>query len=159
VNASSYYKVCGKARGYQKSTTDAFAGGVKHINGPYIDGLSITVVSNHKHVWTYAVGLSGNFSTLTANCPCNSIAPGVPPPAFVKQHYYCESGDFGDPEFGPFYTNDPLWDGEGCEDDCYSDVAMPWFLRQFPAAAQEDFDIRICRDQPASNEDIAVALL
>ena len=37
-------------------------GGVKSIYGPYVDRLSITIGSNRKHVWTYAVGLSGNFS-------------------------------------------------------------------------------------------------
>jgi len=47
VNGTSYHKICGKARGYQRHTTDAFGGGgslrkAKGINGSYVDGLSIT---------------------------------------------------------------------------------------------------------------------
>ena len=48
VNGASYYKMCGKARGYQSSSPDAFAAlsGIKSIDGPYVDGLSITVGEN-----------------------------------------------------------------------------------------------------------------
>jgi len=118
VNGSSYNKLCGKARGYQSSTPDAFAAlrGKKNIDGPYVDGLSITIGSNRTHVWTYAAGVSngrGNQRT-NLNCPCSDF-PGSPPPSFVGEHYYCESGSVGRFTHGIFYTNDPLWDGEGCK--------------------------------------------
>jgi len=160
VHGSSYYKICGKARGYQSSTPDAFAAlkGIRSINGPYVDGLSITVGKNRKHVWTYAVGLSDDY-IYTANCPCNFEVPGAQPPDFVKDHYYCESGDVGEREFGPYYTNDTLWDGEDCNNDCCGDVGIPFFLRQFPAATQEAVEVRICHDQSTGDEDIPIDLL
>jgi len=65
----------------------------------------------------------------------------------------------GNAAYGPYYTNDPLWDGEGCGDDCCSDVAMPWFLRHFPAAAKEGVEVRIYHDQLTSDEDIVIDLL
>jgi len=162
VHGSSYYKICGKARGYQRSTPDAFrrVAGIKSINGPYVDGLSITVGSNRKHVWTYAVGIGGTHAT--SNCPCSSIVTSISPPAFVKTHYYCESGNTDGSESGPYYTNNPLWDGASCEDDnnnCCSYVAMPWFLRQFPVALQDNVEARICHDQSVSDEDIVIDLL
>ena len=163
VNGLSYYKMCGKARGYQKSTPDAFAAleGITSIDGPYVDGLSITVGKNRTHVWTYAVGLSEDFfyPKRTENCPCNSIVPGAQPPDFVKEHYYCESGNVGRAEFGPYYTNDTLWDGEDCENDCCDEACLPWFKRQFGAAIQEDVEVRICHDQITGDEDIAIDLL
>ena len=48
VNGTNYHKVCGKARGYQRHTTDGFGGvgttprNTKSINDAYVDGLSIT---------------------------------------------------------------------------------------------------------------------
>ena len=46
ANGMSYTRVCGKARGYQQSSTDGFArygnADPNNINGPYVDGLSIT---------------------------------------------------------------------------------------------------------------------
>ena len=161
VNGLSYHKMCGKARGYQSSSPDAFGAfaGIRSIDGPYVDGLSITVGDNRTHVWTYAVGLSDDYSYRRVNCPCNSIAPGAQPPDFVNEHYYCESGNVGRLEFGTYYTNDMLWDGEGCQNDCCGEVCLPWFKRQFGAAIQEDAEVRICHDQSTSDEGIAIDLL
>ena len=165
VNMSSYRRICGKARGYQKGSTDAFGAlrGVQDIDGPYVDGLSITVGSNSNrtHVWTYAVGLSGNSTQdILHHCPCvsNATGHGRPAPAFVKEHYYCESGNVGLLEFSIFYTNDPLWDGEGCEENnnCCNDAALPWFIRQFPTAKQEDVEDRICHDQLFNDEEVVI---
>ena len=78
VNGTSYHKICGKARGYQRHTTDAFGGvgttpgNTKSINEAYVDGLSVTLGSPRKHVWTYAVGYGDGFSSL-GNCPCELL--------------------------------------------------------------------------------------
>ena len=52
VYNANYTRICGKARGYQRGTTDAFgiAFSTKSIDGPYVDGLSITIGSLCKHV-------------------------------------------------------------------------------------------------------------
>ena len=56
----NYFKICGKARGYQRGTTDAFDTSSKSINNPYVDSLSIILGNPRKHVWTYASGNSDN---------------------------------------------------------------------------------------------------
>ena len=164
VNGSNYYKICGKLRGYQLSTPDAFApsgGDSRSINDIYVDGVSITLGADRKHVWTYAVGVSnGRDHPFPAhNCPCSDL-PGTPPPAFVKDHYYCESGNVGIHKYLSF-TNDPLWDGSDCVDNnsCCVDPSLPWFIRQFPKAQQDDIEVRICHDQGVGDEDIMVEMV
>ena len=109
----SYDNICGQAKAYQKGTTNGFGPSQKYIDGIYIDGISITLGSPRKHVWTYAVGLSDDYDYKHGNCPCATI-PGPSPPTFVGNNYYCESGDVGAQEAIPYYLSDPLWDGSGC---------------------------------------------
>ena len=43
-------------RGYQKGSSDAFAGSLgSTIDGPYVDGVSITRGSPRQLIWTYAI--------------------------------------------------------------------------------------------------------
>ena len=57
----SYEHICGQAKAYQKGQTDAFnaqRNAIKpSIDSSYVDGVSITIGSPHKHVWTYAAGI------------------------------------------------------------------------------------------------------
>ena len=160
VKGVNYEHISGQAKGYQKGGTDAFRASTQSINYAYVDGISITLGSPRKHVWTYAVGLSddydrdGNF-----NCPCASN-PGSPLPAFVGNHYYCESGDVGSPA-ALYYLSDPLWDGIGCGtgNECCAQIGMPWFYRKLPVSVGEDFEVRICKDDVHQDEDIAVEML
>ena len=80
-------------KGYQKGTLDGYKH-IQSINGVYVDGVSITLGSPRKHVWTYAVGSSDDYDYRCCNCPCD-IHSGPPPPAFVGNDYYCESGAVG----------------------------------------------------------------
>lgn len=151
----SYTKICGKARGYQRATSDAFAlfSSTMNIDGPYVDGLSITLGNPRKHVWTYAVGVSDDVDLGTWTCPCAAF-PGAKPHGFVGNDYYCESGTTGF-QRSIVYTNDPLWDGDGCvhaNNNCCADPSMPWFSRQFPTPQNEDIEARLCRDETYSNE-------
>ena len=51
-----YTQVCGRVRGYQKGSTDAFYGPQgPSIDGPYVDGVSITRGSPRQHIWTFAI--------------------------------------------------------------------------------------------------------
>ena len=152
-----YSKVCGMAVGYQKGTTDGFFTTVKTINGPYVDGVSITYGYPRKHLWTYAVGLSDSFNTANYNCPCSHF-PGSLPPPFVHNNYYCESGAILHPKESVYYTDDLVWDGEGCSGDnnCYSEPSLPWFYRQIPLTASEDIETRICRDINSDDEDVLI---
>ena len=158
VYGTSYHRVCGKVRGYQRYTTDAFNNPNKGINGPYVDGVSITLGMPRKHVWTFA---SGHEDATTRSCRCFcpcADTPGDAAPSFVGDHYYCESGAAEVPK-RVYYTSDPLWDGKGCIDpnnNCCTNVGMPWFYRQFPAAQKDGIEVRICTNQDFNDEAVAV---
>ena len=124
----------------------------------YVDGISITVGSPRKHVWTYAAGLSDDSTTYTIeNCP-GAKRPGKDPPPFVGSHYYCESANTGRHELLPYYTDDPLWDGHGClaNNNCCSNTDQPWFFRQMAMRTEDYIEARICTDQGYSDEGVLV---
>ena len=90
-----YQRVCGRVRGYQFASPDAFdeehgsCPAPCNIDNNYVDGVSITHgASPRKHIWTYVAGVVED-SSIPATCSCNG---GTPPPAFVGSDYYCESG-------------------------------------------------------------------
>ena len=152
-----YEHICGQAKAYQKGNMDAFQSKIQSIDGRYVDGISITIGSPRKHVWTYAVGLSDDYDYPNYNCPC-ATHPGPSPPAFVGNDYYCESGDVGTYTSAPYYLSDALWDGNGCgaSNGCCAQVGMPWFYRKLPVPVADDFEIRICKNEGHSSEDVAV---
>ena len=154
---TKYNSICGKLRGYQQGSTAAFiADHASHsIDAAYLDGISITIGTPRKHVWSYAAGFSKayNPNTYKINCPCAKY-PGASPPIFVKDHYYCESGSIGYSAVNAFHGSDPLWDGRGCAagDDCCSTLGAPWFYRHFTEPEKGAVEVRICRDEVYSNE-------
>ena len=98
----SLTNVCGMAKVYQKGTPDAFTAfrlleRRTTISQAYVDGLSIIINNNiAKHVWSFGVGHSQN----VALCPCSVILTsnvsdrvGREPQQFVKNNYYCDSGN------------------------------------------------------------------
>ena len=164
TTGGSYQQVCGRFRGYQVGTPDAFnrdASGDSNVSieSYYVDGISITYGSpgNRHHVYTYAVGyverMLGGIS-----CPC---AGGTVPPQFVGSDYYCESGC---PNLYPssgtiLFHCDVLWDGQQCggnEITCCSPPNLPWFCKAFPAPISEDLEVRICTDQTLYDENVAL---
>ena len=159
VNGTSYHRICGKTRGYQKYTMDAFGGprdgrSAKTIDD-YVDGLSITLGKPRKHVWTYIVGFSEiSNGGYTHYCPCATAQGGRTSPMFVGDHYYCESGYAGSvTPSNIFFTSDPLWDGSGyahSTTQCCANINLPWFFRQFCMGQQDDIEVRICADEPFS---------
>ena len=150
----SFTQVCGQAIGYMYHSADGLdaINTSKTIDSPYVDGLSITYSSPRHHLWTYAAGHDGR-------CRCHSPSRASPPPSFVGQHYYCD----GWPEryTATWYTQYPLWDGEGCPTDntCCDPPNLPWFHRTLNTATTDAIEVRWCRDQSASNEDVGVVLL
>ena len=151
---SASYAV-GTAKGYEPEQASP------SINGPYVDGISVTVGYPRKHVWTYAVGLSDdymyNYTVGGYNCPC-AHPPGPAPPTFVHYHYHCESGNAGRYTAGKYYTNDALWDGRKCgrRNNCCTNPGLPWFFREFTVPVSGDIEVRICRDQNKADEDVLV---
>ena len=160
-----YSRVCGMMIGIQKGTPNGFGPGLTQfsIDGPYLDGVSITYGSPRKHIWSFAAGYSEdrvfneNFPKFT--CPCSRHRGALPLP-FVHDHYYCESGvkDQTTHLFNTYFTGDPLWDGSGCSsgNNCCSAPGLPWFHRQLPRTTSEDIEIRMCTNQPFDDESVLV---
>ena len=159
VNTFSYSKVCGRIIGYQYHSTNAFIN--RNIDTYYVDGVSLTHGNPRQHIWTFAAaaGETGNPQYI---CPCtNTNTPSSsPPPEYVGNDYFCDTGS--STTFSErFYYEDPLWDGAGCGplSTCCSFNDPPWFYKQLPQHTTDDIEMRVCRDQGASNEDIALEMV
>ena len=153
----TFEHICGQTKSYQKGAPDAFKGSGQSIDQRYADGISITLGSPRKHVWTYAVSHSDNYNAGQSNCPC-APTPGASPPAFVKDNYYCESGTTGPAIHANFYLSDPLWDGKGCpaNSGCCAQMGMPKFYRKTLEPSTDNIEVRICKDEAHSDEDVAI---
>ena len=161
VKGVNYEHICGQAKGYQKGNPNAFHVKSHSVDSVYVEGISITIGSPRKHVWSYAVGRSDDHSySGSNNCPC-ATHPGPKSPALVGNDYYCESGVAGDSDENLYYLSNPLWDGNGCTigSGCCAQIGMPWFYRKLPVPVADDFEVRICKDSQHSNEDVAVESL
>jgi len=142
----SYQRVCGRARGYQKGRSAAFYGGSRTtIDGPYVEGLSITYGHPRQHIWTYADGDFDANPTPCCNCPC-ADGGGPLPPSYVGTNYYCEAGAV-DRNSGDYYFNDTLWDGSDCysSSDCCTNSLQPWFYHELNEISNSAIEARICR--------------
>ena len=150
----SFTRICGQAAGHMFCSTDGLDAirTNKTIDNPYVDGLSITYGSPRHHIWTYAVGH-------IRRCRCHPNSVASPSPSFVGQHYYCD----GWPQSYTctWYPQYRLWNGEGCPagNTCCNPPNLPWFHRTLNTTTTDDLEVRWCRDEPASNEDIGVELL
>ena len=160
-----YSQVCGKIIGYQDQTPDAFGQGqLQSIDGPYVEGISLTHGRNpRKHIWTFAAALHEIGNELPAFiCPYinrNVTASAMPPPWFVGDDYFCDTGSAEQVCF-IFYGDDPLWDGAGCGplNDCCDLNKPPWFLKRLPLPAADNIDMRLCRST-VDHEDTPVEII
>ena len=165
-NGLTYNKVCGQVRGYEFHHIDAFYTFNNDIDSAYVDGVSITHGSNpRKHIWTYAGGLSEG-STDTPACPCNTGYNGGLnlSATFIGSHYYCESGlDAGQSFSNVLYADDPLWDGQQCDDAestcCPANSKMPWFYRSLDTQTSDDIELRVCSNRGDTEEEIPIDIM
>ena len=159
VGQTNYTQVCGIVQGYQFGWNNAFGPSYHHninIDGPYLDGISITEGQPRHHLWSYAARDSENEGTA---CPCNNnphLTTHVPD--FVGEHHYCESG-FLVNTHGQTAWDDPLWDGAGCTaagNQCCERYG--WFHRVIPPTT-DDIEVRWCSNHPRSLEDVYTDLV
>ena len=158
-----YRQVCGRVRGYQFGSPDAFSvfdcQRTCAVDSRYVDGVSITHGNPRVHIWTYAAGLY-EYNTVATTCPCNG---GASPPSFVGSDYYCESGiSAGTWDPPVLHSNDPLWDGQDCgrrEHTCCDPPNLPWFCKELPQPTTDNLEVRICGDENLSNEDTPIDLV
>ena len=159
-----YSRVCGKIIAYQSGTVDTFAfRSNPTIDTNYLDGVSLTHGNNpRQHIWTFVASLEEDTTYPYINCPCTTTTRSAAshPPAFVGDDYFCDTGVRGTALFGIFYGADPLWDGAGCGpmSTCCSFNTPPWFYKQLQPTT-DDIEMRVCRDEDASNEDISIEMV
>ena len=164
----SYSQVCGRVIGYQHAYTDALAATMQTIEGPYLNGVSLThgPAGARQHIWTFAAGIveTGTNTNSANSCPCaNNAAALASVPSFVGNDYFCESGNPGPSLPFQLFASDPLWDGQGCgsppccELSYPPGVTAPWFCKQLPQTTTDDLEVRICND--GDHEDVPVELV
>ena len=161
TSGASYQTVCGRFRGYQIGTPDAFTKVIysiaTSIETYYVDGVTVTYGSpgNRHHVYTYAAGFQE--TNILGSCPCTGVNSV---PLFLGSDYYCESGNPG-PGYvlTQLYSSDVLWDRQQCggnEGTCCNPLDLPWFCKTFPNPISEDLEVRICTDESLDNENVAI---
>ena len=152
-----YSHVCGRVRGYQSRTPNAFLSSLrKSLNDAYIDGISITHDNPRRHLWSYAANIyeryrgPGNYI-----CPCARPDPDNSNwyiPNFVGSDYYCESGFVSNHE-NRIAWEDPLWDGAGCVtpgNTCCQRYG--WFHKQVKQTSAT-IEVRWCADGRRSDDE------
>ena len=170
VHGLTYSRVCGRVTGYQQSSTDAFWSTLtlsgQGLEGYYFDGVSLThgAAGSRQHIWTFAAAFSEDSDNPAFVCDCTNTDQNWPyqVPSFVGNNYFCDTGNTGQGNlFSSVYSEDPLWDGEGCgpTNTCCQLNNPPWFCTTLPEPTTDDLEVRICRNEDSSNEDVIVGLI
>ena len=148
-------QVCAFVAGYQYKTPDAFPHGKSvSIDSTYLDGISITHGSKpRKHIWSLPAGYASGGNQQGSACPCNQGNIDTVP-TFVKNNYYCESGNNSPDVIWEFFPNDVLWDGKDCtlnEPPCCQAPTMPYFKADVDGVSTDPIELRVCHDEGAED--------
>ena len=106
IISNEYSKVCGKIIAYQVGSPNTFADYLESfirvnvsIETYYVDGVSLTNRSPRCHIWTFAARLDEYAASYPElNCPCtdtNQSSSATPPPEYVGDDYFCDTGSAG----------------------------------------------------------------
>jgi hypothetical protein len=106
------------------------------------------------HIWTLAAGFRENHLS-GDGCSCDS---GPSASLFLEHNYYCESGYSGDSVPSGLFSDDPFWDGAGCESEGSCCSTAPWFAVDLVNSTSDDIEVRICADNNV-DEDAPIHLL
>ena len=148
----NYTNICGRVRGYQFDSPNAFEGVKgKRINDPYVDGVSITRGNPHQHIWTYAAYYYEGFSVTRSLCPCGrtNTSDYSNVPNFVGRDFHCETtfAKTSCPKHRIAWEN-PLWDGagstRGTEGCCCA--TFGWFHKTVSPSTSDSIEVRWCGD-------------
>ena len=150
-----YRQVCGWIRAYLYRYTRAFNPYYNNrsytVEDGYVFGMSLTHGRHpHQHIWTFASAFSEYYRHGIV-CPCTRTDrpyTGVVPP-FIGEDYFCDTAVNAThrfPSVSELYTDDPLWDGQGCgpTSTCCSFHRPPWFCKQLPQPTTDDLELRVC---------------
>ena len=165
THGMSYSQVCGRLRGYQVGSTDAFG---PYVNDPakpdiVMEGVLMSHGKTQKHIWAYATGYQKTHTNINYNnnyCPCTDYRYNGTVPSFIGNDYYCDSAVESHPVQGKIYTT-PLWTGGGCTPPnfCCSHSRMPWFCKTLPVSTTDYIEIRNCHNGASKYEDTALELI
>ena len=156
----TYSSVCGKVIAYQLGTPEAFSRFIVisslGISSQYLDGISLTHGNPMQHVWSFAVGVTESH-TDRFGCPCNTGSTISVMNTFIGTDYFCDSAA-SSISSGARYPDNPLFDGVGCAatNECCSFNNPPWFYKQLLQSTTDDLEMRVCRDESGTNENILV---
>ena len=156
----TYSSVCGKVIAYQLGTPEAFSRFIVisslGISSQYLDGISLTHGNPMQHVWSFAVGVTES-RTDRFGCPCNTGSTISVMNTFIGTDYFCDSAA-SSISSGARYPDNPLFDGVGCAatSECCSFNNPPWFYKQLLQSTTDDLEMRVCRDESGTNENILV---
>ncbi len=120
---------------------------------------------NRTHIWSFAGAESESSSTNPSyNCPCTNTNVTWPyqVPTFINNDYFCDTANVRPyDDLTPLYTEDPLWDGEGCGPTsmCCSFNSPPWFCKSLPQPTSDDLEIRLCFNDYYRHEDKIISQL
>ena len=146
----SYTRVCGRATGFACATVDSG----KKLNtigfeGAYVDGVSISHRQqddslSRKHIWTFMV------EAHSKHCQVKLTS-------FMQSDFFCETIPL---YHGTQCSHRRLWDGLDCHwpQNCASS-GQPWFCRTLPLPTTDDIEVRVCRNEDRSNEDVGLEQL
>ena len=162
-----YSRVCGKVIGYQFGSPEAFSViSSASIDQIYLHGVSITHGIPRVHIWSYVAGIGERVNCTGYSdyfCPCSG---GEASPSFIGNNFYCESAYQGPNcfESGTFFPNDPLWDGQQCNNEgtcCTGDGVNtpPWFSVALSNPTRNNIEVRICHNAGIYNEDTPISFL
>ena len=144
----NYSYVCASIIGYGINTPDAFQDIARIrsepvLSGNYVDGISLTYNTTSKmtHIWT----LASHF-TYTTNCEMFTGDEEI-----VGTNYTClpfkdSAGELPHCRVGSEASS------EASSDDCQPKT----FFRALHQVTNSDIQMRLCRDQPREDEDIAI---
>ncbi len=156
ANSLQYSQVCGRITGYQYGYVSAFAFSptsfpkAQSIDSWYAEGVSVThgPPGSREHVWTFANGFNEDSHFNIGVCPCTPNAhPTIAVPPFVGQDYFCESGAISGAIAFRLYSEDPLWDGDGCTvagNTCCEFNNPPYFTKHLTNSTNNDLEVRAC---------------
>ena len=149
-----YSQVCGRIYGRYSLTPDAFdtfpvdRPAFPTINDNYVDGVSLSYGMNPRnHVWTLAVTIPQR-NRIAGCTSCNFEVPG-----FVGSDYSCQ-----------IVPECSLSDDSTCrlvevwndDNQCNGNST---FYRNLTQTTTENLEMRLCRDQPTSDEDISISFI
>ena len=164
-----YSRVCGRIRGYQWSSPNAFYFSYKNkmkilpmIDEAFVDGVILTYKEgeSRKHIWTFAAATDEIDRSRSYGCPCTNTYSRASSaiPSFVGNDYFCETGSRSTFEYNTLYTEDPLWDGKGCGEVSTCCDKGEWFCKDVPKT-NSDIELRLCGNEPRGNEDTPLDLI